>query len=96
MTMTSIKELNTIQAEWMALSLEASEEEKQRVFNLMRKLPKSHITVSGDRSNANIYHQSSPDHATGFSMEYAKERARSYGYRVDVAWCGFEGKWVSI
>jgi hypothetical protein len=47
-TQARIDKLNEIQSEWMALSNDASEKEKKRVFSLMEKLPKSYLSISED------------------------------------------------
>jgi hypothetical protein len=44
----NIAELNSIQAEWMALKHDAPQAEQERVFSLMEKMPKNYISVQED------------------------------------------------
>lgn len=45
-TQKRIDELNAIQSDWMAISNDAPENEKKRVFSLMEKIPKCYLSVS--------------------------------------------------
>jgi hypothetical protein len=43
---TNVEELNSIQAEWMALDCNAPKSEQDRVFALMARMPKNYISVN--------------------------------------------------
>lgn len=97
----SVDELNEIQRQWMALDCSAPEVEKQRVFKLMDRLPKSYVSASSDLTSASPMLDGSPIWGSGRPIAEAVRVIRDYAIRrrnarADVAWIGSEGKWVSI
>jgi hypothetical protein len=89
----TIEELNSIQTEWMTLSHEAPEYEKQRVFALFDRLPKSYL--SGDGSVFSPMVQGAPIWAEGRPLSEALEYANLHGnIRLDVAWVA--PRWVAL
>jgi len=86
--------LNSIQDEWMKLSPSASEDEKTRVFELMKKLPSSYITGKDDRHNI-MLNGSMPLYASSQPIDVVKQTASEHGIRTDISWdCA--GKWIAV
>lgn len=85
-------EANDIQAQWMGLDSNAPEKEKQRVFALMKKLPRSHITVSPDGSAMLIIH-GQPAHAFNEPIEDSVKRAKALGVQTQLRW-STTGVWI--
>ena len=79
-----IDTLNQIQCEWMALSADASESEKERVFEQMKKIPESFIT--GRDGAYNLMLRGMPLYATGQTLRTVKDKAADHGIRTDIAW----------
>ena len=52
----NVARLNEVQAAWMALSGNAPEAEKQKVFAMMRELPRSYISINEDGEATPMYH----------------------------------------
>jgi hypothetical protein len=97
----SADELNEIQRQWMALDCSAPATEKQRVFKLMERLPKSYVSATSDLSSASPMLDGSPIWGSSRPINEAIRVIRDYANRgrnarADVAWVGSEGKWVSI
>ena len=91
--MKTIKELNAIQARWMALDDNDSDYVKSEVFALMNTMPKSYITYNGEKANMII--NSCPFHATGLTLEEIKAIAPSHNTRTDIAW-NCNGEFITI
>ena len=91
--MITVKELNEIQAQWMALDSNDSESRKQEVFALMDKIPLSYITYNG--TNANMVIRGAPFHATGLPLNEIKEIAPRHNARTDIAW-NCNGAFITI
>lgn len=93
LNLPSVKELNEIQAQWMALDSTGPKAEIDRVCKLMERYPK--IYVSGHDGNGVCIIGGSPFSMT-VPFEQALETCRQLGGRVDVAWNGTAGKWYSL
>lgn len=95
----TLEELNEIQRQWMALSSEAPKAEQQRVFALLKKYPRAHLSVSSDGKMAMPMIDSMPAWASSQPIERALEWIKALPTvtaRVDVAWCGSKGQWVKL
>lgn len=93
-------ELNAIHAEWMALDLDAEDTEKQRVFRLMDKVPKSHISrAKPDEDSFMVIVQGQPAFAFNLRLVAAQAYAKPLGIRTDILWDGHSspnGQWISV
>lgn len=90
----TIEELNKIQGEWMALETSAPENEKARVYRLMDKCPKSHLTYDHARAFGawSVVFQGGPV-TTGVSKEQAVEIAQKHGIQTNAVWTT-SGCWI--
>tara|TARA_R100000152_G_C6661649_1_gene100385 strand:- start:379 stop:657 length:279 start_codon:yes stop_codon:yes gene_type:complete len=81
----NVETLNQTNKEWLNLSPDAPEKEKQRVYSLMEKQPKKYI--SGSHKNGwGIISRGMP--LTGSRMELAQviDLAKSHGIQTKFAW----------
>lgn len=102
----TVDELNAIQTQWMALDPHAPKPELDRVCALMKKYPRTHLSVSDDGKTAMPMIDGMPAWAHSQPTERALEWVRDYGRasgridaggcRIDVAWCGSKGQWVKL
>lgn len=90
--LATVEELNRIQDEWMKLDSSANIIKQQRVFALMKQLPK--VYVSGHDGFGVVYISGMPVNQ-GETFEKAVARCRAYEGRVDVAWNGKTARWYS-
>jgi hypothetical protein len=90
-TQARIDELNEIQSEWMALSNDASEKEKKRVFSLMEKNPKGYLSVS--KGMATVILNGQPINRP-IPIESALEYHGDIISEKDIAWDN--GKWIKL
>ena len=88
---TRIDELNAIQSDWIALSNDASEKEKKRVFALMEKLPKSYLSISEDM--AIVMFDGQPL-TRPMKIKTALEYHGDILPEKDIAWTN--GKWIKL
>jgi hypothetical protein len=90
-----IETLNKTQAAWMALDCYDPEEEKQRVYSLMRQQPGCHLVIPlGAPDTANI-NWGGPVWSEPQPMRYALEYAEKHGIQTDFAW-RTDGQWVAV
>jgi hypothetical protein len=89
----TVEELNDIQAQWMALDYNAPVAERNRVFALMKQLPKRY--VSGHDGKGVCVVDSGPLCQT-VSFDYALELCAKHGGRTDIAWNGKLGQWYAL
>lgn len=88
--MITAERANEIQAEWMALESGASKDEQQRVFALMKELPKDYYSLSADGKNAVALFGGSP---ANVAMPLAECR-KHWKITSPIAWqCD---KWVDL
>jgi hypothetical protein len=93
----TVSDLNDIQAAWMSLDLKAPENEKQRVFALMKKLPRSFLSAKEDLSVAMPIIESMPIWAEMRPIDKAKKALINHPKaRVDCAWVGEKGVWMPL
>ena len=78
----------------MALETSASEKEKNRVYRLMDKCPKSHLTYDPSRTFGawSVVFQGGPV-TTGISKEQALEIAQKHGIQTGAVWTT-NGYWI--
>lgn len=90
-TQKRIDELNAIQSDWMAISNDAPEKEKNRVFSLMEKIPKCYLSVSD--GVATVMFNGQPLNRP-MPIESALEYYCDIIPEKDIAWNG--GQWVAL
>ena len=96
------EQLNAIQARWMALDSNDNEETKRSVFKAMESYPKAYVSANADLTKAQPLIDSMPVWSEGHSIKEAIQYLADYGknnrngIRLDVAWVGSTGKWISI
>jgi len=90
-----LETLNKTQAAWMALQCGDSEEEKQRVYALMRNQPKAHLSIPACAPDTASVYNSGPVWAEPRPLQEAVDYAESRGIQTDFAW-RTDGKWVAI
>lgn len=90
-TQNRLNELNAIQADWMAISSDSPEKEKQRVFVLMEKIPKVFLSISEEM--ATVIWNGQPMNRP-MSIESALEYHGDIIPEKDIAWKN--GQWVAL
>lgn len=98
-TIPNVEELNRIQSAWMKLEHTAPKAEQDKVFKMMEQYPKAYLTISQDKTTANVVIGAGiawpNSRATAAAVEWLKQ-CDAPGSRTDVAWCGSIGQWVSL
>lgn len=84
--MATIDEANEIQAEWMALESEAPEKKKKRIFALIDKLPKNHLSINKDSSLAQVMISGMPLNQPQTIADCIAYFSH-YGFDRTMAWC---------
>tara|TARA_Y100000593_G_scaffold74368_1_gene136833 strand:- start:1073 stop:1372 length:300 start_codon:yes stop_codon:yes gene_type:complete len=90
---TTLAKLNATHAEWMALSVSATPQEKNRVFALMDAQPKAYL--SGSHKNGfGIIVNGMPLTANKMPLSEAVKMAKKRGVQTNFAWSA--PKWIEI
>ena len=81
----NLKTLNQTNREWLNLSPNAPEKEKQRVYSLMEKQPRKHLTGS-PKNGWGIISRGMPLTRTRMELGQAIAVAKSHGIQTQFAW----------
>ena len=89
----TLDQLNETHREWMALDVNASPNEKQKVFEMMKRHPKGYL--SGSHENGfGIIMNGLPVTAYKLPLAAAIQKANALGVQTRFAWSA--PKWIEI
>lgn len=99
-TPPTAQELNAIQADWMKIDpTESTPAERQAIYKRLEVYPKAYLSLNSDKTQANAIIDGGPAWAfsrpTTAALDYLK-RLDHHNARLDVAWQGSTGQWVTI
>jgi len=90
-TELSVEQANAIQAEWMALDVDDTLEDKQAVYDQMAMLPSDYISVHSSGSTGQVMVSGQPVTAT-VEICACIEIAQARGIQTRLRWIG-SGEW---